>query len=127
MSPWLSQLPLKGQPIQPPCDGYNRGEEESGARRVLQFHSPESRSTLKQVSLSTYVNLLSDLVGRVCMVCVYSDRRPVYGCCRQGVCVYTLTGDLFTGLVGKVCMVCVCTLTGDLFTGLVGRVCVCVL
>ena len=104
MSQWLSQLP------------------ESGARRVLQFHSPENRSTLKQVSLSTYVHLLSDLVGRVCMVCVYSDRRPVYGSCRQSVCVYTLTGDLFTGLVGRVCMVCVCTLTGDLFTGLVGRV-----
>ena len=40
----------------------------------------------------------------------------------------TLTGDLFTGLVGRVKGVCVCTLTGDLFTGLVGRVSgVCVL
>ena len=62
-------------------------------------------------------------------MCVYSDRRPVHGSCRQGEwCVCTLTGDLFTGLVGKVKGVCVYTLTGDLFTGLVGRVSgVCVL
>ena len=47
------------------------------------------------------------------------------------VCVCDLTGDLLSGLVGRlrVCVcVCVCDLTGDLLSGLVGRlrVCVCV-
>ena len=41
-------------------------------------------------------------------MCVYSDRRPVHGSCRQSEgCVCTLTGDLFTGLVGRVSGVCV--------------------
>ena len=53
------------------------------------------------------------LVGRVVCVCVYSDRRPVTGSCRQScvcVCVCTLTGDLSLGLVGRVVYVCVCVL-----------------
>ena len=32
-------------------------------------------------------DLLSGLVGRVC-VCMCSDRRPAFGSCREGVCVY---------------------------------------
>ena len=31
-------------------------------------------------------DLLTGLVGRVC-VCVYSERRPAHGSCRQSVCV----------------------------------------
>ena len=39
------------------------------------------------------------------------------------MCVCVPTGDLLSGLVGRVC-VCVCVPTGDLLSGLVGRVCV---
>ena len=70
------------------------------------------------------------------------DRRPAFGSCREGVCVYvSQPGKLLSGLVGRVCVcmcpdrrpafgsrrdgVCVCVPTGDLLSGLVGRVCVC--
>ena len=80
-------------------------------------------------------DLLSGLVGRVCVcVCMCLDRRPAFGSCREGVfvyvshrrpafgscregmcCVYVPTGDLLSGLVGRVC-VCVCVPTGDLLS-----------
>ena len=73
-------------------------------------------------------------------MCLCPDRRPAFGSCREGVCVCVPTGDLLSGLVGRVCLcicpdrrpafgscregVCVCVPTGDLLSGLVGRVCV---
>ena len=74
-------------------------------------------------------------------MCLCLDRRPAFGSCREGVCcVCVPTGDLLSGLVGRVCLcicpdrrpafgscregVCVCVPTGDLLSGLVGRVCV---
>ena len=53
----------------------------------------------------------------VCTLYLCSDQQPVYRSCRQGyLCVCThyvcalspLTGDLFTGLVGRAFCVCEC-------------------
>ena len=61
-------------------------------------------------------------------MCV-SDQRPAFGSCRQNHCVCVfLTGDLLSGLVGRISVVYVCVfLTGNLLSGLVGRIkcCVC--
>ena len=64
-------------------------------------------------------DLFSGLVGRNCLcVSTHSDRRPVFGSCRQKVlmckyvCTFILTGDLFSGLVGRnrLCVsTCVCS------------------
>ena len=60
-------------------------------------------------------DLLSGLVGRVCL-CICPDWQPAFGSCREGVCcVCVPTGDLLSGLVGRVC-VCVCVPTGDLLS-----------
>ena len=69
-----------------------------------------------------------------CMcVCVYvcvcfPDRRPVFGSCRQGLCMcvcVSLTGDVYSGRVGRDCVCMYVCVTGDLYSGHVGRVCVC--
>ena len=70
----------------------------------------------------------------VCMyvMCVrFLDRRPAFGSCRQGLCMYvcvcvcvfplpaTCIQVMYAGFV------CVCvSLTGDLYSGHAGRVCV---
>ena len=50
------------------------------------------------------------------------DRRPAFRSCREGVCVCVPTGDLLSGLVGRVCVYV--SRPGDMLSGLVGRVCV---
>ena len=55
---------------------------------------------------------------------VHSDERPVFGSCRQKllvsiskyVCMFILTGDLFSGLVGRNCL-CVSTVFTRLEAG----------